>query len=300
MLVSKNTFGVSCVVVAPQTVHADKIGGFGGSSLERKTYPKKVKSLVEELLEKPLLSTPEEKKAPKLRTMSPRTKSKIRKKIISFARINKRLSFLTLTFCNAVEDQKAVKVLGDFLENAGKRMDDFQYLWVAEKQTENKVFKDNIHFHLITNKMWKIKKWWPYWLELQKRHGIVPREEGYKPTSAFNVKAVQTGNIRGLVKYLTSYVTKNEGQFGCQVWNCSKKISHLYTEFYSGMEFIHQLRSLEAQGLLGGAIKTFSKEWCNVHLIPLNRTTSPFYNKIDQKNKEVWGKEEKEVEDASK
>jgi hypothetical protein len=299
MLVVKNTYGVSCVV-SPQVANVEKMGGFGGSSLDRKTYPRKDTNIVEELLGKPLIPRVAEAKAPKLRSMSQRTKSKIRKKIISFARLNHRLSFLTLTFCNSVEDKKAVKVLALFLENANKRSKDFQYLWVAEKQTENKVFKDNIHFHIITNKMWKIQKWWPYWLELQAKHGIVPRDESFKPSSAFNVKQVQSQNIRGLVKYLTSYVTKNHGQFGCQVWNCSKKISRLYTEFYSGMGFLHQLRQLEEKGMLGGEIKTFSKEWCNVHLIPLNRVTSPFYNKIDDKNREMWDMEEKEVCHAGK
>ena len=64
--------------------------------------------------------------------------------------MQEKLSFVTLTFVNQVEDSKAIKVLKSFLDNATKRFKDFQYLWVAEKQTNNETFKNNIHFHLIT------------------------------------------------------------------------------------------------------------------------------------------------------
>jgi hypothetical protein len=290
MFVVKNTYGMSSVL-SPVVANTEKIGGFGGSSLERKVYVKREKSYIEELLKKPLDEDVQERKI-KLRSMSKRTKAKIRRKLIAFARINDKLSFLTLTFCNEVEDQKAVKILATFLKNASKTDKKFQYIWVAEKQSENKIFKNNIHFHLITNKYWKIKRWWNYWLELQAKHSITPRDENYKPSSAFDVKQVRGNNIKGIVNYLTKYVTKNASQFSCQVWNCSKKISELYTEFYSGINFIRQLERLEASGQLGGEIKSFSKQWCNVHLIPLNRTTLSLYDKIDEVNKANWSKEE--------
>lgn len=290
MLVVKNTYGISSVL-SPVVANVDKIGGFGGSSLERKVYVKKEKSFIEELLKKPLVEEVAEKKV-KVRSMSKRTKAKIRRKLIAFARLSDKLSFLTLTFCNEVEDQKAVRILRYFLLNVARSDKKFQYIWVAEKQSENKVFKNNIHFHLVTNKYWKIKRWWNYWLELQAKHGIVPRDENYKPSSAFDVKQVKANNIKVIVNYLTKYVTKNASEFTCQVWNCSKKISELYTEFYSSIQFIRQLERLEACGQLGGAIKTFPQQWCNVHLIPLNRTTMQFYNKIDEKNKANWSKEE--------
>jgi hypothetical protein len=98
--------------------------------------------------------------------MSKRTEAKVIRKLIAFARISDKISFLTLTFCNEVEDKKAVKILATFLKNVSKDRK-FQYIWVAEKQSESKVFKNNTHFHLITNKYWKIKRRWNYWLELQ-------------------------------------------------------------------------------------------------------------------------------------
>jgi hypothetical protein len=284
MLIVKNTYGKSAVFI-PQAEMGKLIGEFGGSSLTRKKYPKKQRSIIEEAIKKPLV--PREKKR-KLRSMSPRTKSKIRRKLIAFAQLQQKLTFLTLTFCNEVEDSKAVQVLANFLENVSKSKPNFQYLWVAEKQSKNKVFENNIHFHIISNQTFKIEKWWSYWLDLQAKHGITPRDENYKPSSAFDIKAVRGSNIKGVVNYLTKYVTKNASQFSCQVWNCSKGISQLYTDFYTGIEFIRQLERLQEAGQLGGKLKTIFKEWCNIHLVPLNRTTLPFYAKINEKNKTIW------------
>ena len=298
MFLVKNTYGVSAVI-DPKLSNFKLMGTMAGSSLARKKYPKKQKDEVEKLLNETLEIKPK-LKVSKLRVMSQRTKSKIRKKMIAFARVHKNLSFLTLTFVNVVEDKVAVKVLHKFLDNCVKTNKDFQYLWVAEKQTKNEVFKDNIHFHIINNKFWKIDKWWKYWIDLQATFGIVPRQESFKPTSAFNVKQVVSNNIKGLVNYLTSYVTKNASEFDCQVWNCSKKISRLYTDFYSGMEFINEFERLQAAGQLGGEIKKYKLEFCNVNIIPLNRKTINFYGRIDNKNKENWNNESLEKQKEAK
>ena len=285
MLVTKNTYGKSAVMAA-STINPEKFNGFGGSSLDRTPKPPKKKNIIQEILKKPL--NKDEKSKPKLRSLSPRSKSKIRQKLIAFARIHKKLSFVTLTFANEVADSLAVKILHVFLKNVTKQSKDFQYLWVAEKQTKNEVFINNIHFHLITNKYWKIDKWWQYWLSVQEKHGIVPRDQNYKPSSAFDVKQVNSNNIKGVVNYLTKYVTKNSGEFECQIWNCSRKISRLYTDFYAGIGFIRQLEKMEKENMLGGNLKVIPKEYCNIVLVPLNQKTLHFYNKIDEKNRSIW------------
>lgn len=290
-MIAKNTYGIS-YVINPRLTTLDMMNKMGGSSLDRKKKPKKEKIIdpIKELLKKPLAEANKDK-TPKMRSMSPRTRSKIRVKLISFARLNKNLTFLTLTFVNIVEDGVAIKILRAFLDNAKKRLPGFEYLWVAERQTKNEVFKDNIHFHLITNKFWKIDKWWPYWLDLQAKFGILPRDETYRPGSALNVRKVETSNIKQLSNYLTKYVTKNESKFTCQVWNCSKGISRLYTSFYSGIGFINDLERMDAADQLGGKLQVYKKEYCNICIIPLNRITTNFYNKIDEKNKTVWKQE---------
>ncbi|MGN6296747.1 MAG: rolling circle replication-associated protein [Ginsengibacter sp.] len=235
MRVLKNSFGVS-VSFIPKVSKLTLVNKLTGSSLSRqkREIPEYLEqTLIEKLLAKPLKIRQKRESDFKFRSMSPRTKSKIRKKVIAFSRQSKKLSFVTLTFLNKVTDRQAIKALGAFLDNVSKLSKDFQYLWVAEKQSKNEVFKDNIHFHLITNKFWKIERWWNYWLEVQKNQGIVPRDENFKPSSAFDVKVVNSNNIKGVGNYITKYITKNTGQYRCMVWNCSRKISQLYTDFYS-------------------------------------------------------------------
>lgn len=290
MLITKNTYGVTSVFNTNRTYSTIEVGEARGSSLDR-TQEDKNKDFLANLARKALFPEERLKRERKPRTMSKRTKTKIRKKVIAFSRLHKKLSFLTLTFCNQVEEQTAVKVLHKFLDNAAKRSKDFQYLWVAEKQTENKVFENNIHFHLIANKYWKIEKWWKYWNELQAKFGILPREAGKYAASSFDVKVIEGKNVKAIANYLTHYVTKNEGEFMCQIWNCSKKISRLYTEFYGDISFIGKLEKLEAKELLGGERKVYVNDFAATHLIPLNKITLALYSPIDKKNREVWNSE---------
>ncbi len=294
MLVTKSTYGVT-TVFKTRGFDREKIGTCTGSSLERK--PETEQEFINRMLNKSLLTPP--KKERKARSMSKRTKSKIRRKVMAFSRIHKHLTFVTLTFLNLVEERKAVKILGKFLDNVTKRSKDFQYIWVAEKQSENKVFENNIHFHLITNKYWRIKRWWEYWVELQKKNGIVPRESNFNPSSAFDVKAINGKNVKAIANYLTYYVTKNEGEFACQVWNCSKKISWLKTDMYREYSFLKRIEALEKASLLGGEIQKYEQEYCSVHLIPLNRVTMKLYTPIDEANKRIWNHIEKENQNAA-
>ena len=290
MLITKNTYGVTSVFKSKK-FDITKIGELTGSSRERETESET--DFINRIINKSLYPN-KEKKERKERSMSSRTKTKIRRKVIAFARIHKHLTFVTLTFVNKVEEEEAVKILGKFLENVSKRSKDFQYLWVAEKQTENKLFENNIHFHVITNKYWKIDKWWKYWLELQAKHGIFPRDANFKPSSAFDVKAITGQNVKAIANYLTYYVTKNEGMFKCQIWNCSKKISWLKTNEYSTTDFLKRIEALERANLLGGDRKIYMQEYCTTHIIPLNRVTLNLYSKIDHANQTMWNQKKED------
>lgn len=284
MLVVKNTYGVS--ISYNQLRGLEKLRKLGGSSIDRKKARPNDNSQIGDA--ETIMAKKRLEKTPALRSMSNRTKSKIRAKIMAFAQVNEKLTFLTLTFVNKVEDRQAIKVLKAFLDNATKRFKDFQYIWVAEKQSNNAVFKNNIHFHLITNKYWPLDKWWNYWLDIQKKHGIVPRDEKFRPGSAMNVRLIKSTNTKGVGTYLTKYVTKNKSQFNCQVWNCSQKISRLYTCFYSGIETVNKFQKLQDAGFLNGEIKTYTQEYCQINVIPINSLVMKFYVPIDEKNKENW------------
>lgn len=274
-MILKNTYGLTTILSERSIKNKISLSRFAGSSLNRNkkvstTKPKEAKvSNIEE-------------KAPKFHSMSPRTKQKIKKKVIAFSQAYKKLNFLTLTFINQVEDKQAIVLLAKFLDNCNKQMNDFQYIWVAERQTHNAVFRDNIHFHLITNKYFKIDKYWNYWLCLQEKSGIKPRDTNFKASSAFDIRNLNAKNIKAIGQYITKYVTKNKDQFDCQVWNCSKKISMLYTDFYSGYEFIENVEKV-----LECDLEPIPAEYCTIYPIPLNRKTLPMYQKLNMKNNQV-------------
>ncbi|MBO6605315.1 hypothetical protein [Psychroserpens sp.] len=274
-MIVKNTYGSSVAYSIKQFGRAPK-NEFTGSSLQRKKQdPKK------DTKTKKKEGSDKERKD---RSLSRRSKQKIRKKITCFARCYKRLSFVTLTFLNKVSDEQAVNLLRKFVDNAKKRSEDFQYVWVAERQTKNDVFEGNVHFHMITNKYWKIDKWWNYWIDLQEKNGIKPRDKDYKPTSAFDVKQLNSNNIRSIASYVTKYVTKNDAKFKCQVWNCSKRVSQLYTDFYTTTEYTDQFKKMGAV-LKETVIKDQNnKPFLNVKQIDLNRNTLPMYRRLDKIN----------------
>jgi hypothetical protein len=269
----KNAFGVTSIISTFQESKTS-FKTFGGSSLDRKKDERKKEKNQKKK---------KEKKQDKLYSMSSRTKSKIKGKIIAFFQLCKSLTFVTLTFANEIDDMKAVKILRSFIDNVKKQHEKFDYLWVAERQSKNNVFKDNIHFHLITNIYWDIDKYWKYWLSLQNKNGIIPRDKNYKPSSAFDVKFIQKEEVKKIMNYLTKYVTKNKAEFKCQVWNCSKGISRLYTCFYSKYDnFIKQIEKIVDKPL-----KWSESEYYKSCFIPLNEKTINKYNCIKEKNEKV-------------
>ena len=275
-LISKNTYGYSVSLQMPQE-KIQNMFPYTGSSLNRKKTENKSIAIP--------LSDETEIKPKVLRSMSQRTKSKIKKKLIALSRLMNTLTFVTLTFCNIVEDKQAVKMLKNFLDYAKKVYPQFEYLWVAERQAKNKSFPDNIHFHLVTTIQWDIKKFWYYWLRLQKKYAIIPREENYKPSSAFDVRYINMKDMKKLQGYVTKYITKNKSEFDCQVWNCSKKVSALYTDIYSDFDFI-----LRMEKLIGEPLKSYSQDYCTIYSIPLDERTIKEFYLLEKINKENWSK----------
>ena len=78
-----------------------------------------------------------------------------------------------------------------------------------------------------------------------------------------------------ITSYVTKYITKNNEKFKCQVWNCSRKVSELYTDFYANSEFTDQFIKLNA---------VYKSPVANVKMIELNRQTLRLYKRLDEKN----------------
>ncbi len=82
---------------------------------------------------------------------------------------------------------------------------------------------------------------------------------------------------------MTKHVTKNSEKFKCQVWNCSKKVSQLYTDFYTNEDFTDQFKRLNAitKEIVD---KDLENPVINIKMIDLNRQTLPLYKRLDDKN----------------
>ena len=112
--------------------------------------------------------------------------------------------------------------------------------------------------------------------------GKSPRVEGFKPSSAFDIKHINKENLKAIQLYLTKYISKNTDEFKCQVWNCSKFISRLYTDFYSSPEFLDKAYILEGDRIF----ETYS-ERCTLHFIPLNQKSIKLYKRLDDINQSL-------------
>jgi hypothetical protein len=180
--------------------------------------------------------------------LSARSRGKIKDKATAFFRasVGDRI-FCTLTFVAAVDDRTGVAILNKFLTALRKKFDNLQFMWVAERQTNNEDFPNNIHFHLILNKRLPVRYFNGLWVLQQYNAGLRGKNKFGSPISMeevqrrfkegsmqkvlnpLDVKRVR--NIGGLSMYLTKYITKQKKNdpFGCAVWHCSRKVSRLFT-----------------------------------------------------------------------
>lgn len=189
------------------------------------------------------------------RAMSSRTAQKVRQKITAMYECGLAKTFITLTFVNAVSDPVAVRCLAKLLKLWRDQWGKFQFLWVAERQNDNKKYPGNIHFHLVLDREIDIKKENARWVRLQYNSGIVYKVEKSgldflldptymsndavsKYVNPLDVDYIRTSN--GLKMYLAGYVTKSIGDnFKCRVWHCSRGVSQLATEIMSSPD-IHR------------------------------------------------------------
>lgn len=188
---------------------------------------------------------------------SDRTRRIVKDKATAFYRSagNKKI-FCTLTFINEPgTDANAVSVLNKFLTILRREHKNFQYLWVAERQTEN---NDRIHFHLIFNCRIGIKRFNGLWVlqqynagithekctqaEIEQRFADGTMQEVFNPVDVREIR-----NIGKLSSYLTKYITKgnNTGGFGCRVWHCSRGVSALITKQLVPQECIEVAKSFD-------------------------------------------------------
>lgn len=196
----------------------EEITLFTGSSLNRKkdadkkTVKKRAKKVLPSLFETPdaeqlcsyetsgpgdtgELAGSADLSTQSLRMLSARTKSKVKAKCSAFFRVyGKKATFCTLSFIQSVSDSRAVKILNKFLtvmrEEIAELGGILNYLWVAERQTKNKKFPDNIHFHLLFNRRMDIQRCNDLWVMQQYNEGLVgwSIDHGNREVSKFEIE----------------------------------------------------------------------------------------------------------------
>lgn len=188
------------------------------------------------------------------RRLSARSKYKIRDKIEALYNSSGKanFTFLTLTFVAKVDDKTAQKCLNKFLTVARKKLNNFIYLWVAERQADTK----NIHFHLISNRRFPIAYFNSLWVLQQYNCGIQHENYSMETITAHDkagtmqqilnpVDVKKITSIYGLTGYLTKYVTKNNDEFKCLTWHCSREVSKLFTAQLIHKSDFEQAKQLE-------------------------------------------------------
>lgn len=109
----------------------------------------------------------------RVRLLSAKSKDKIRGKTRAFFAVKGKAStFVTLTFISKVSDRQGISMLNKFLTQLRKDHGNFDYIWVAERQTNNKKFPDNIHFHLIIDRRLSLVRYNSLWLFQQYNAGL--------------------------------------------------------------------------------------------------------------------------------
>lgn len=200
----------------------------------------------------PVAVCPKKRRIASPRSLSGRSKNKIRDKIESLynATPSTEFTFLTLTFINDVTDKDAQKCLNKFLTVCRKRWGKFMYLWVAERQKET----GRIHFHLITNKRLPIVYFNSLWCLQQYNSGLsLPvlsksdfmlyyhTNKVQKVLNPVDVRRVDS--LSGLSLYLTKYITKNNDTFDCSRWHCCRAVSGLFTHVLTTEKVINDLNN---------------------------------------------------------
>jgi hypothetical protein len=245
--------------------------------------------------------------------LSSRSRGKIRDKATAFFRScpGERV-FCTLTFVAAVDDGAAVAILNKYLTALRKEFTNLQYLWVAERQTKNPKFPNNIHFHIILNKRLPIRRWNALWVVQQYNAGLTGENEYgetismqeirerfehgtiHKIFNPVDVKRVRS--VAGLSAYLTKYITKQKDTwFACSPWHCSRGVSRLFTKATvakSGFDYLMSLHNCKVDKSTGEVfmprmIRPKGKGGGFCHIVYVNKKDAPlrYLREMEQVNK---------------
>lgn len=240
-----------------QYTGGDNVSTLSGSSLSRKQRSTekilaKRRGVLKKSkpLEKPILLAKGKgimykSKPEPIHRMSKRTKAKIRDKATAFYRSIPNRIFVTLTFIEHVDDKVGKKILNKFLTVVRREVKGFQYLLISEHQPQRQ--QRTIHFHMLCNRRLTIRRFNNLWVLQQYNAGLTGHRANGEAISKAEIQArYKDGSIQKVLNpvkaekahclsaiswYITKYVTKQKRteKFGCLTWQCSRRVSSLFT-----------------------------------------------------------------------
>lgn len=153
---------------------------------------------------------------------------------------NRQLFFYTISFPKNTSDNTAHRMLNSWLTTLRTSHGLKNYLWIAERQQNN-----TIHFHLAIGHYLNIRLVNDVMKNLL--HDAIRKQEieySHFECSKYNgvdiCKDKKTGKVinfakgqsgKALGRYLTKYITKDKTVFKRQAWQCSKKLTGLFTKY---------------------------------------------------------------------
>lgn len=194
--------------------------------------------------------------SPRAKRIYKLNKSKIRKKISAFCRLDKTVQFVafySISFPVAAADDVLYRIFNKWLTNCRTRYNLKSYIWVAERQENN-----TLHFHLLTNDYMNIQsvnksmattinnevnKGSLSWGKSSKeKYNGVDVDSPQRPKKRQNetrekfrkrknwLKNMNKAKVmQWMAKYMSKYVTKNDIEFNRLAYHSSRDISQLFT-----------------------------------------------------------------------
>lgn len=194
--------------------------------------------------------------APRAKLIYKLNKSKIRKKISAFCRLDKTVNFVafySISFPSNAPDDVLYRIFNKWLTNCRTRYNLKSYIWVAERQDNN-----TLHFHLLTNDYMNIQSvnrsmattinnevnagalsWGKS--SKEKYNGVDvdspsrPKQrqnetrEKYRKRKKWLSSMNKAKVMQWMAKYMSKYVTKNDIEFNRLAYHSSRDISQLFT-----------------------------------------------------------------------
>jgi hypothetical protein len=185
-------------------------------------------------------SIQEAKKVPKQKLYSINKRS-VRARLTNFLNTTKgekMLYFYTITFPKSINYNSAYKILNSTLTSIRRQINDYNYLWIAERQKNG-----TIHFHLASFKHIKIrvinelvKKSIKNEIRIGNIDWSIHNANRYNGVdiskdrdTGIQINFATKKRSTAISKYLTKYISKSKEKFPRKAWSCSYDVSIVAT-----------------------------------------------------------------------